>query len=330
MSHKFNFDPDMSEFFSETKNISRVSGIVDYNGGSLLKKNGDFFKRESLDTISYISKAKLSMEHSGFEEVKYRTNLKVGRFIGKFIGDQVMKDYGISNYDIEIFVNIFKSYFDRDETKLKIVEGDDILQYYSEVNYHQASGSCYGPLWASCMRYQNKNRYMEIYAKNPDKVKMLVLLDDNGKVKTRALLWEECSDVDGNKYKVMDRIYSVYDHDMIFFKDWAFKNGYIHKLDQSARSENLFMTPQGPMNINLIISLDNHICDYYPYIDSFKYYSKKNGTLANSDLFLYKYILVQNNGGLKPEEREEDDLHNDEYYDDDYDGDHEYVEDNWA
>jgi hypothetical protein len=52
------------------------------------------------------------------------------------------------------------------------------------------------------------------------------------------------------------------------------------------------------------VKLDNHICDYYPYVDSFKYYSRKYGTLSNSDSFSYKYVLVQNHGGLSPEQEE--------------------------
>ena len=99
----------------------------------------------------------------------------------------------------------------------------------------------------------------------------------------------------------------IYDHDMIFFKNWALKNGYIHKYEQSARSENIFVTSQNPdpIRIDLTVKLDNHICDYYPYIDSFKFYSRKLGTLSNSEYFSYKYILVQNDGGLVPKEEEE-------------------------
>jgi hypothetical protein len=57
------------------------------------------------------------------------------------------------------------------------------------------------------MRYKEKNKFMSIYAENPDKIKMLVNLDSSGKLKTRALLWEDVEDNNGNKFKVMDRIY---------------------------------------------------------------------------------------------------------------------------
>jgi len=315
MSHKLNFDTDLQSFIKESRGLSRIVDIIDFCRGQYLKGVGDFIKRENdtNDTISYIPKSKLTLEHEGFEDTKYRTKIKIGRFVSKFISEQGIRDFGVSNYDTEFFVNLFKSFFDRDESRLKVVEGDDILKYYLADYYYRPGGSCIGTLWNSCMRYSEKNKYMEIYAKNPDKVKMLCLLGEDGKVKTRALLWEDCQSLDGKPYKVMDRIYSIYDHDMIFFKNWALKNGYIHKYEQSSRSENIFMTNDGSARIDLTINLENHEFDFYPYIDSFKYYSRKKGTLSNSPEFSYKYILVQNHGGLRPDDPQESDEQPEEF-----------------
>ena len=308
MSYKLNFDSEFHSFLQETHGISKIVDLILYHRGEFLKKTGDFIRKEAgNETISFIPKSKLGLLHTGFNETKYRTPLKIGRFISKFISSEGLNAFGVDQYDVETFVNLYKSFFDRDESRLKIVEGDDILKYYLFENYYRPNTACIGTLWNSCMRYREKNRYMEIYAKNPDKIKMLVLFGEDGKVKTRALLWESCQDRDGNTHKVMDSIYSIYDHDMIFFKNWALKNGYIHKYEQSARSENIFVTPQNPdpIRIDLTVKLDNHICDYYPYIDSFKFYSRKLGTLSNSEYFSYKYVLVQNDGGLVPKEEEE-------------------------
>lgn len=307
MSYKLNFDNEFLSFISETRGLSKISNLVDYRRGEFLKKTGDYIKKEAgNDNISYIPKSKLGLDHVGFNETKYRTTLKIGRFVSKFVSSDGISAFGVDQYDVETFVNLFKSFFDRDESRLKIVEGDDILKYYLQDNYYRPNGSCVGTLWNSCMRYREKNNYMQIYADNPDKIKMLVLLAEDGKIKTRALLWESCQDRNDKTYKVMDRIYSIYDHDMILFKNWAFKNGYIHKLDQSARSENILMTPNGSDRIDLTVKLDNHICNYYPYIDSFKFYSRKYGTLSNSEWFKYKYILVQNDGSLVPKPEEEE------------------------
>jgi len=311
MSRDLNFSQELILFIDSTQNLCKISDLLRFsirNSNRIIKFEGDFIKEnpQSCDTISFVPTNKL-LGCDGFNEIKHRTTIKIGRFVNKFFKKEVIKEFQITDQDIEIFVNIFKSYFSTDSNNFKIVEGEEIKKWYLQDNYFTPNGCRYGTLWNSCMRYREKNRYMEIYAKNPDKIKMLVLFGEDGKVKTRALLWESCQDRDGNTHKVMDRIYSIYDHDMIFFKNWALKNGYIHKYEQSARSENIFVTPQNPdpIRIDLTVKLDNHICDYYPYIDSFKFYSRKLGTLSNSEYFSYKYILVQNDGGLVPKEEEE-------------------------
>lgn len=303
MHFKPKFDNEFQNFIYETRGLSRVVDIIDYSDGRYLESAGDYISvTNEIDSVSYIPASKLRLENSGFNEKKYRINIKIGRFVNKFIKKDIIQSVGITDYDIEIFVNLFKSYFDRDETKLKIVEGDDILKYYLHDNYHRPNGACIGTLWNSCMRYREKNRFMEIYAKNPNKVKMLVLLDDLGKVKTRALLWEDCFNIDGKSYKVMDRIYSVYDHDMMFFKSWAIKNGYFHKLEQSAKCERIFVGVGGVCELGLTTILENTDFEYYPYIDTFKFFSFKKKSLSNSERFSYKYILIQNDGSLEPSE----------------------------
>jgi hypothetical protein len=310
MSVNVKFDSEFNSFIEENYDISKICNIIRYYE---LKKVGDFIKKEEgNETISFIPKSKLNSE-SSFDDIKSRTPLKIGRFVSKFIKKENLDDYRIVPQDIEVFVNLYKSFFDRDESNLKIVEGSEILKYYHEDNYYRPNNKRIGTLWSSCMRYDKKNQYMEIYSKNPDKVKMLVFLSDDGRVRTRALLWEETKDKFGNTHKVMDRIYSVYDHDVLLFKKWAFNNGYIHKLEQSAKTESIFMTPEGPKSIDLNIELKNHICDFYPYIDSFKYYSRINGTLSNSEYFRFDYILIQNDGSLYVEEPEEDIILDDDF-----------------
>lgn len=294
--------------------MSKIIDIINSNHEPFFRNEGDFYKRETHDTVSFIPKSKLDLNHLGFDEVKYRQKFKIGKLPKKLLTDNCFNDYGINNSRVEDFVNCYKSFFDRDVSKLKIISGDEILTYYHQESYFKPSGLCIGQLWKSCMRHSEKNRYMEIYSKNPSSVKMLVLLSDDNKLKCRALLWEDVKDKDGNSYKVMDRIYSIYDHDMVFFKEWAFENNYIHKYEQSSQSENVFKTPEGVKRINLRVFLENHNCSYYPYVDSFKWYSESLGTLSNTPNFNHDYELVQNDGSLY-KEREEVYENEDEDYD---------------
>ena len=140
---------------------------------------------------------------------------------------------------------------------------------------------------------------MEIYCSNPNRVKMLINLDEDGRLKTRALIWDEAVTTSGEKYKIMDRIYSIYDHEINTFKKWAEDNGYIYKYEQSARSERLFKTPGGLKDLQLKIQLDTWKVSKYPFIDTFKFIDYRNGILSNSDNFRYDYVLIQNDGTLE-------------------------------
>lgn len=316
MSNNLNFSHEMISFIDSTQNLCKISDILRFsmrNPERVLKFEGDFIKSNphSCETISFVPKSKLE-GCDGFNEVKHRTTIKIGRFVNKFFKKEAIREFYITDQDIEIFVNIFKSYFSTDSNNFKIIEGEEIKKWYLQDNYFTPSGCRYGTLWNSCMRYSEKNKFMQIYASNPNQVKMLINLDEDGRLKTRALLWEEAVTSTGEKYKVMDRIYSIYDHEVNTFKKWAEDNGYIFKYEQSARNERLFKTPDGLKDLQLKIKLDTWKVSKYPFIDTFKFIDFRNGVLSNSDNFYYDYVLVQNDGSLERDEPEPEEIYDEE------------------
>lgn len=312
MFGNLNFDGEFWKFITSTNGICRISNILCHNEMSLFKIEGDYIKVDEIDTISFVPKSKIDISN-GFSETKYRTKIKVGRFVKKFLKKETLQMFNINDSEIENFVNLFKSYFDNDISKFKIVSGNEIKKWYLVDNYYMPNGCRYGTLWNSCMRYVEKNSYMNIYADNPNVVKMLVNIDENGTVKSRALLWESATDKEGNIYKVMDRIYSVYDHEINSFKKWASENGYIYKYEQSAKSERLFVTPDGVKDLRLKIQLENWRMKKYPYIDTFKFLNFNDGILSNTDKFNYDYVLVQNDGSLERIEYIESEIEEDNW-----------------
>lgn len=306
MFTELHFDNKLNDFIDDTKNLCKVSEILQHGKSHILKQEGNFIKFENTDTISFIPKSKILLATDGFDNTKYRTSIKIGRFISKFMSKESRINFNISDKDIEIFVNLYKSYFDTDTSKYKVVSGNEILDWYLSKNYYSPSGFEHGSLWRSCMRYSEKNSYMNIYAVNSEKVKMLVHISDDGKLRTRALLWEEVYDENGNKFKVMDRIYSVYDYEMLSFKKWATDNNYIYKKEQSSKKERLFITATGVSDLKLKVKLDKWKINCYPYIDTFKFLNYKDGVLSNNDNCLFDFILVQNDGSLEREEIESD------------------------
>ncbi len=315
------FDNDLMNFLQVSSN-SKISMILLNGGMNAICEEGNFIKRdrEEIDILNFIPKGKIivgddSSIDTFFSQNSNRTRIKVGRFVRKFVSKQSFVDFSITDKDIEDFVNLFKSYFTPNKENLKIVEGEEILKWYLEENYATTCDLRTGSLWKSCMRQPERNKFMDIYAKNISLCKMLIFLNDDGKLRARALLWEGVSDKNGNVYRVMDRIYTIYDHDTFLFKSWAKENGYIMKLEQSSKSESLFDVGGQPMNIELKIKLGKWDLNHYPYLDTFKYFDLYGGYLSNTPNFVHQYKLVQSDGSVEREERllSEDDYDEGEY-----------------
>ena len=311
MFGKLYFDNSLNNFLNITQN-SKISMILMNSSGSMINEVGNFIKRDdnSIDYVTYVPVSKISKELN-FNQDKGRIPIKIGRFAKKFLSKSAISEFNIKSKDIEDFVNLYKSYFTPNKEKLIVVQGDDIFKYYNEENYATTLGLKTGSLWNSCMRQKERNMFMMLYSKNPDICKMLIFLSDDGKLRARAILWEKVYN-NGEILKVMDRIYSIYEHDVYLFKSWAKENGYISKLQQSANTESLFDINGTANGLKLNIKLDNFNFDYYPYLDTFKYFDIFNGVLYNYDNNNAQFKLVQSNGSLEKErpieDYDEDDL----------------------
>lgn len=179
---------------------------------------------------------------------------------------------GLTNRDLEAFANQYRSYFTGNEIEFKVVSGDLIKKYYLADSYSSNSGS----LGNSCMKYDNCQKNFDIYLKNPDIVKMLVMLNCDGYLIGRALLWHFGDN------KIMDRIYTTNDEQYSFqFKKWANENGYIYKYEQKWNNTFDFEKEGNKLTSKYEIKLDHWQFDRYPYLDTFKFLDKKTGVLTN-------------------------------------------------
>ena len=304
------FNDEMYSFLQFAQRESIIAALFLQGDSSHINDEGNYVKRveDEIDVVSFLPKSKYEKVENEWENG--RIKIKIGRFIRKFLTDFSIQNFNVNDQMIEKFVNLYKSYFSRDISKLKIVDGEEILKYYLEDNYHSLNGNRAGSLWNSCMRQRERNKFMKLYAKNSDKVKMLVFFSDDDKVRARALIWEGVKDhKDSTKeYKFMDRIYYYYDHDINFFKDWAKENGYLCKWEQSAKTEMLFDDGTGsPVRKQLYVMLDEHNLSYYPYLDTFKFFNFDRGRFSNSDSYNFDYILVQSSGAMEREREPDED-----------------------
>lgn len=272
----------------------KIERLINFGEGELNKKDYPRFIDISDTTISYISNKnyiKLIENKNNIDgfNCRGRVNVKYGSFIRKLFD---LKNDDFSDCDIEKFVNIVKSYYEKGE--FIVVEGDDILKYYkedmiSDVNINSTLNS-------SCMRHDKCMKYLSIYKDNIENIKMLVYLDDVGLVKGRALLW------DVGNINIMDRVYSESDQVNLHMFQWCRENGYIWKHKQTWKSTYEFTDGENIFKSAIKIKLKkwDYKLEYdrnghryengkegYPYMDTFRWIN-----IVTGDMYNYKPLDV--------------------------------------
>lgn len=191
--------------------------------------------------------------------------------------------------DFDTFNNAFRveGFRQGDAGEVIYVRGHWIAELYHEKNYASLSGT----LGNSCMRYERTNKYLDIYIKNPSVCKLAVLLNKEGKLQGRALVWT----VEGKDY--YDRIY--YTSDLIQDRMKAFfltegietcfpgyPNFNLIKIDEDTNNPDF--------NQRVILSHD-----YYPYMDSLRFMCTTKGLITNNENLVDSsdHIILNDTGG---------------------------------
>ncbi len=294
-----NYDNEISEIILEVLDEDR--GELHYSQNYL-----DIVKDKD-DMISFMSdksfnKIETKVKKSEYFDLKGRSEIKIGRFVRQFLKFQEMY---ITDKDIEEFVNIWKSLISGKGEEFKIVSGSDIKKYYSYKTY---ANNEIGVLGGSCMKHDYCQSYFDIYTKNPDQCRMLILLDPIGKLIGRALVWKvfhKESDIKGfNPKWVMDRIYTTKDSDINKFKSYSDKEGWARREvlnNYDLESYFKFKFKGTTFRSKIIIELDRggNFNDY-PYLDTFAFYDTKSRMLSNSGIEPGDLILRDTQGSHDP------------------------------
>jgi len=194
-----------------------------------------------------------------------RFHVKPGSFISKIFKK-------VSLEEVQKFSILFRNIQNKIEYNFNVVDGSKLSHYYHFNSYLSESGS----LGCSCMKYDQCQDYLDLYTKNSDIIKMLVMTADNGQLIGRALLWE----FNGNK--IMDRIYTIDDDTYQYqFKKWADNNEYLYKKEQKWNNGLFFESNGKTIYKELSVKLENTKFEYYPYLDTFRFLDTKTGTLYN-------------------------------------------------
>jgi hypothetical protein len=254
----------------------------------------------SNDTISFITRNKYDdiqksnpNEWNSLVWKDKRSEMKIGKLIRMFFGNNFPTNHPKDQprpkpmVDIESFVNKFKAERDKDVNynRFEIVNGKDFHYWYSQSNYsrfvHEET-----TLGRSCLRYEESSKFLKMYSMNPDVFSMLILKDDDGKLRGRANIWK-LEKPEGRIY--MDRVYSVNDFDVELFKDYAKEQGWLHKEQQTyGWQNNIVDTRNGEIHkwndltlLSKIEKIPGSHYKYYPYLDTLCVYNTENKTLTN-------------------------------------------------
>lgn len=224
-----------------------------------------------------------------------RNEIKIGKFINKLFP----KKY--TSAQIEDFVNLFKANIKKLELTFELVEGEDIEKWYYYKTYKDVKGT----LGNSCM--SKKTGIFDIYTKNPDVCKLLILKQDD-KIVGRALVWKINSLKLINKEKIslesvewfMDRQYTINDSDVMRFRKYAQEKGWAYKSRNNHHSfEFIKLTDENELEVDMTVKVKSGDYGRFPYLDTFRRYDSETGILYNDNDEGYQghFILDDTSGG---------------------------------
>lgn len=173
----------------------------------------------------------------------------------------------------------------------EIVEGKDIAKWYNQDNYY----ACKGTLGNSCMRYDFCGSYFKLYE---DRAKMLITTK-NGGLTGRAIVWEMEDGI-----VLLDRIYTCFDYLENCFIEYAKEHKWWIRDDNSllhTGDDQYWYSPDDDYSQctsrEFKITLDKHY-DYFPYVDSFRYYDENTNTISTRSDFEYTASLDSTDGEI--------------------------------
>jgi hypothetical protein len=214
-----------------------------------------------------------------------RNPIRVGRLVRPLLRAAGVT---VTDREIEEFTNQWKATYDFAADVLKqfhVVTGNEIASWYWHENYVDGGGTMNN----SCMAEVDED-YLNIYTKNKQ-VSLVILYSDDGeikddkytskKIKGRALLWDCIIQGVVGTQKFMDRIYTTFDSDVELFKQYAEKNGWYYKVDQSMDPKSEITNGQSSGRWEIKIDLDNSRFDYYPYCDTLCFVYVDDNVISN-------------------------------------------------
>jgi len=276
MAHIF-ISKELKEKLLLIQNNSEVAKLLlkgDVNSEILVD---DYINYLSVDPsepgrLSFLSKDRFDLIRKQGNEDFWSSSMRYSSKPGGLI-NKLFKS--VSGKEVENFAALIKAALIPNPFKFKIVEGENIRKWYLYDSYSSVEK---GSLGASCLRHPHSQPLLDFYVANNDNIKLLIMLDNEGKLLGRALLWyiehESAS-------RIMDRIYTNNSDDEFHFKQWADQNGFLYKSKQNWNTPYIFESKGEVKKIKLSLTLPKMGFKYMPYLDTFKWLDIKTNVFTN-------------------------------------------------
>lgn len=215
---------------------------------------------------------------------------KAARVVRMIIPKEAQEQFTDAAY--EEFANLVKGTDFTKRTEFRLVEGEDVRDWYDGESYFYGSGS----LDNSCMRHDHCRRYFDLYVENPGIVKMLCLIDrEEQLLRGRALVWF----VPGCDTPIMDRVYGN-DATQTMFREYAEAQGWYSRAFNSYEREMVFIKGGETVYLDITVQLPNYRFPYYPYLDTLKHFAWTTGVISNNRMRRHDATLMNTHGGGAP------------------------------
>ena len=216
-------------------------------------------------------------------ELNTSDKMKIGKFVKK-----INNKY--DSTDIEKFVTLYKSIYLEKEADPIIVSGENLRRAFLIKNVAAEVGD----YATNCMRYESTQRFLDILVDNPDRISAVVLMNEESKILSRALLWKTDDDS-----IVMDRVYAVDPGWKRVLHNWANKQGYYFRAKDDTKPFNsdIFIYKGNQVVKEFSIKLQKFNFDTYPYLDTF-FYLDEDGYLHNFSPKFKNYYELKGSNGL--------------------------------
>lgn len=246
--------------------------VGNHPGGSDITYLDCFEDKDKIDKISFLPANRIGSGMTDPFNAKGRQDLSVGKIVNKLFPDKFKQT------EIEKFVNDFKAEMNKIFSRFRLVEGEDVRKFYLDTNYENQSQ---GDLNSSCMKKSSSQPFLDIYVKNPEKVKLLILMSDKekDKIKGRALVWMGLRKPLDRVY--LDRIYTINDADKKLYVDHAIKNNWLYKIKQVMHDAS-YMDNGKQVFSSVALVLKPQEFKTYPSMDTFPYYTPSTGRLGSN------------------------------------------------